>query len=110
LLALLRVRVELVAVELKEEAERRKRIVLLAVLASFFLGAAVIFAGFLVVVLFWDSSYRLSATGAVTLVFFGIGLWAFLRVQAILSESPHAFAETLKEFRKDLEFLRGHDE
>jgi uncharacterized membrane protein YqjE len=109
LLALLRVRVELVGVELKEEAERRKHMLVLALVAAFFLASGLLLAAFLVVVLFWDS-YRLPAIAGVTLVYSGIGAWAFLRFRNILANSPPAFSATLKEFRKDLDFLQGHDE
>ena len=108
-LALLRVRVELAALELKEEGARRKQMFLLAVVAGFFLAASLHLAAFFVVVLFWDS-YRLPAIAAVTLVYFGIGMWAFLRFREVLAHSPPAFTATLREFEKDLEFLHGQDE
>jgi uncharacterized membrane protein YqjE len=109
LVALLRVRVELVAIELKEEAERRKRLLVLALLAALFLSYGLLLVAFFVVVFFWDT-YRLPAIAGVTLVYLGIGGWAFLRFRSFLADSPPAFSATLKEFENDLDMLQGRDE
>ena len=109
LLALLRVRVELAAVELKEGAERSKRQFVLALVAATFLASSLPLAAFFVVVLFWDT-YRLAAIAGVTLAYFAIGLWAFLNFRSTAANSPPPFSATLEEFQKDLDMLRGPDE
>jgi uncharacterized membrane protein YqjE len=109
LLALLRVRVELAATELKEGAERSKRQFIRALVAATFLAASLLLAAFLVVVLFWDT-HRVAAIASVTLIYFAIGAWAFLRFRDVATNSPPAFAATLEEFEKDLDMLRGRDE
>ena len=109
LLALLRVRAELIALELKEQTDRGKRLLVLAVVAAAFLFAGLLLAALFVVVLFWDT-WRLQAMAAVTLAYAGIGAWAGLRIRAILASSPPAFAATLQEFENDLALLKGRDE
>jgi uncharacterized membrane protein YqjE len=109
LLALVRVRVDLVAVELKEHWLLHRELLLLAVVAAFFLAAGFLFLAFFVVVLFWDT-HRLAAIGGVTLVYLGIGAWAVVRLQHLANNSPPPFSETIAEFKRDLEQLRGPDE
>lgn len=109
LLALLRVRVELAGIELKEEAERRKRMAMLGLVAGLFLVLTLLLVAFCVVVFFWDT-HRLRAICGVTLVYGAIGTWALLRFKAAVRDSPAPFSATVEEFRKDLDHLRGHDE
>jgi uncharacterized membrane protein YqjE len=108
-LALMRVRLELAAVELKEGAERSKRQFILALVAAVFLASSLLLAAFLVVVVFWDS-HRLAAAAGVTLAYFAIGMGAFLNFRATAVNSPPPFSATLEEFQKDLDLLRGRDE
>ncbi len=108
-LALLSARAELASIELKEEAERRKRLTVLAVVAVLFLGTGLLLLAFLVVVIFWDT-HRIAAISALTLTYTLVGALAFARFRAILRDSPPPFSATLDEFRNDLEMLRGHDE
>lgn len=109
LLALLEARAELVAIEFKEETQRRKSLFMLAYVAALFLGVGLLLLAFLIVVLFWDT-YRLPAILGVTVAYTGIGAWAFLRFQKISSTSPPPFSATLGEFRNDLDMLRRRDE
>ena len=108
-LALLRVRIELIVVELKQESLRRQEMLWLAVVAAFFLAAGLLLVAFVVVVLFWDT-YRLAAIGGVTLAYLGIGAWALLRFLDRVRSSPPPFEASLAEFERDLGMLRGHDE
>jgi uncharacterized membrane protein YqjE len=108
LLALLRLRAELVAVELEEEAARRKRMVLLGAVTAVFALATLLLVAFLVVVVFWNVN-RIAALGGVTLVYGLAGLWGYLRYRDLVANSPPPFAATLAEFRKDLEIFRGND-
>ena len=109
MLALLSARAELVSIELKEETKRRKSLVVLALVALLFLGCGLLLLAFLVVVIFWDS-HRIAAIAALTLAYSALGAWAFVRLRAILRDSPPPFGATLEEFRNDLEMLRGRDE
>ena len=108
-LALIRARVELVATEFAEEKERRKEMLILAVVAVLFLALGLLLVAFFVVVLFWDS-YRLLAVGGMTLTYLGIGAWALFRLRRKVRESPPPFAATLAEFENDMELLKKRDE
>jgi uncharacterized membrane protein YqjE len=108
-LALAGARLELATIEFKEEAERRKRLVLLAFVSALFVFAGLLLVACLAVIVFWDS-WRVGAVASVTTVYVAIGAWAFLRFRAILHASSHPFAATLAEFRSDLDMLRGRDE
>lgn len=106
LAALLHTRIELAIVELREEGERRKRMVFLAAAAGVFLAMAALLFAFFVVVLFWDT-HRLAAAGAVTAIYAGIGLYAAARLRRAARESPPPFEATLAEFAKDVDALKG---
>src|SRR5262249_12283889 len=65
-------RIELAVVELREEGERRKALLVLGVAGGVFLGMGLLLATFFVVVLFWET-HRLAAIGAMTLLYLAIG-------------------------------------
>jgi len=106
LAALLRTRAELLAIELKEETERRKEMLILAGVGAFFGALGLQLVAFLVVVIFWDS-YRIAAISGVTGLYVGIAGWAFLRLRYKLRSSPTPFAASLEELAKDLDALQG---
>jgi uncharacterized membrane protein YqjE len=108
LATLVRLRAELVAVELEEESARLKRLLLFGAVAGVFGLAAFLLVAFLVVVVFWDS-YRIAALAGVTLVYGLVGAWALVRIRDMAASRPPPFAATLAEFRKDLEMFRGRD-
>jgi uncharacterized membrane protein YqjE len=109
LVALLRVRAELVSLELEEEAARRKRLLVLGGLAALFSVATLVLVTALVVVFFWDT-YRIAALAGVTAVYAVLAAWAYARFRELASNSPPPFSATIAEFRKDLEMLRGSDD
>jgi uncharacterized membrane protein YqjE len=108
-IALVGTRAELLVVELREETERRKSMLVLAGVAAVFLALGLLLVAFLVVVVFWDT-HRIIATAAVTLVYLGIGAWALARLKEKARTSPPPFEATLAEFAKDLEMLKRRDE
>ena len=108
-LALIGTRAELLVVELREEGERRKEMLILAGVAAVFLALGLLLAAFFVVVVFWDT-YRVAASAGVTLVYLGIGTWALLRLKEKARTSPPPFEATLGEFARDLEMLKARDE
>jgi len=109
LLALIRTRAELLAIELEEEKERRKEMLILAVLGALFLALGVQLLAFLVVVVFWDT-YRIAAIAGVTGLYFGIAGWAFWRLRTRWRNSPSPFAASLQELGKDMDAMQGRDE
>jgi uncharacterized membrane protein YqjE len=107
-LALARVRVELLGVELKEALQLQKRMLVLAIVSSLFLAAGLMGLSVLVVVLFWDT-HRMAAIGGVTAAYLGIGGWAFLRLRDLVQNGPMPFGATIAEFQRDLDILRGSE-
>jgi uncharacterized membrane protein YqjE len=106
LLELVGTRAELAVVELREEAERRREMLVLALAGSVCLGIGLVLASLFVVVLFWDD-HRLVALGGVTLVYFIAGGAAFLALRRKSRASPPPFEATLAEFERDRDILRG---
>jgi uncharacterized membrane protein YqjE len=106
MLALVRTRLELVAVEFREEGERRKQMALLGIVAGvFFALAALLFAMF-IVVLFWDS-HRVAAAAGVTVAYLAIALGALASLRSRRRELPPPFEASLAELARDVEALRG---
>lgn len=104
LLGIARTRIELAAVEFREERERTLTRFVLAGVAVVFLAFAVLLASVLVVVLFWDT-HRVLALAAVTLVHTAIGVVAVLRLKADMRAAPAPFSATLAELKRDGEWL-----
>jgi uncharacterized membrane protein YqjE len=106
--ALVQTRIELAVVELQEEGERRKAMLVLAVVAGVFLTMAALLLAFFVVVVFWDE-HRIAAAGGVTALYLGVGVIALLRMQSRARNSPPPFEATLGELRKDLDAMKATD-
>ena len=104
--ALLRTRAELAVLELREEGERRKDMVLLAGLAGIFLTLAALLLAFFVVIVFWET-HRVAAAGAMTVLYAAIGIYAALRLRRAAREAPPPFEATLAELAQDAEAFRG---
>jgi uncharacterized membrane protein YqjE len=109
LMELVWARAELIGVEWQEEKERASQKLILIGVAALFLASGLLFAGALVIVLFWDTHRELAA-GGVTLLYLGIGAWAVLRLREMSRTSPPPFAATRGEFANDFKLMRGHDE
>lgn len=107
-LDLLHIRVELFAVEWQEEQERGKQLLVLIVAGALLLMLGMLLLTFFIVVLFWDT-YRLTAIGVVTLVYFASGAFCLWKVRAKLSNRSAPFSSSLGEFIEDLRQLRGNE-
>ena len=103
---LFRIRGALFAVELGEEIERRKRLVVLALLAFAFLHTALLLATLFIVVVFWDT-HRIAASGAMAALYLGFGAAAIMRFRLESAASPPPFAASLGELDRDLGDLRA---
>ena len=99
-------RVELAIVELREEGERRKGLLVLAIACGVFFGMALLLATVFVIVLFWDT-HRLAAIGGMTLLYLAIGLGALAKMRRDAREAPRPFEATLRELSADRDMLRG---
>lgn len=107
--ALVRTRLELAVVELREEGERRKQMAVLAAVAGVFLAMAAMLFALFVVIVFWDT-HRIAAAAGVTIVYLGIGLFALSRLRQSARAAPKPFEATLAELAQDVEALRGRHE
>jgi uncharacterized membrane protein YqjE len=105
LLAVVRVRADLIAVELQEERERLKEVFILFILAAIFCSLGLLLLAFLVIALFWDS-YRFLSISIVTLIFAGCGAWFLTSLLNKLNANPPMFSATLSELERDLDGLQ----
>jgi uncharacterized membrane protein YqjE len=101
-----RIRGALFAVELGAEIERRKRLAIFAALAFAFLHTALLLLTLFVTVMFWDT-HRLAATGAMVVLYLGLGAAAIMRFRTESEASPPPFAASLGELERDLGDLRA---
>jgi len=109
LLALVRTRFELIAVELREEALRAQRLFVMAAIGVLFIGAALVLLGLLVAAAFADT-HPLLALGGMTLFYAALGTWLVLRLRRSMAEGPMPFSATVGELERDLADLQGrHD-
>jgi uncharacterized membrane protein YqjE len=105
-LGLLGTRAELAVLELREEGERRKEMLVLVAVAGLFLALGLLLLAFFIVLLFWDT-HRLAAAGAVTLVYLATAAFALVRLKQKTRSSPPPFEATLAELAKDAEALKS---
>lgn len=99
-------RAELALVELREEGERRKQMLALALVGALFVALGLAFAGLFVVLLFWDT-HRLAALGGVTLFYFAVAAGALAALRRRQRASPAPFEATLRELAADRAALAG---
>jgi uncharacterized membrane protein YqjE len=109
LLELVGSRIELAVVELREEGERRKGMLVLAAVGALFMALGLLLVAGFIVLLFWDT-HRLAALGVVTLVYLGIAAFCFLRLRQQQLSAPAPFEATLRELAADREMLGGRHE
>jgi uncharacterized membrane protein YqjE len=98
-------RLELMGVELREEAIFLQRSLVLAIVAAFLLGGALVLAGALVAVAFWDS-HRLLALGGVCALYAIIAAACVLRLRSSVVGRAMPFETTARELQADLRALR----
>lgn len=103
-LELVRTRIQLAALELSEENERRKDQVLLIGIAAIAFAFALFAASAFVVAYFWDS-YRLAALAGVTILYLLIGAGALWRLDFQRRTAPRPFSATLTELERDRQWL-----
>ena len=104
-LATVQTRIELFAVELKEEKLRAGSFLFDTVLAALFIGFGFVFLLAFLTVLFWDS-HRLLALGLATTGLFVAGVWVATRAATRLRAGSRLFASSLAELAQDREALR----
>lgn len=100
------VRGALLAIEAREEIERRRQMLLLAALGLGFLHAALLLLALFVTVAFWDA-HRLAAVGAMTILYLCLGGAALRRLRREAAACPPPFAASMAELERDLAALRA---
>lgn len=95
------VRGTLLAVELREEIERRKSMVILVVVGIALAHMALLLLSLLVTVAFWDT-HRIGAIAAMASLYLGGGALCFARLRRALIASPAPFAASRRELAEDL--------
>lgn len=106
IVSLLETRLALLCTELEEEREHAIHLLLLGVVSVIFLILGMIVGTFFVVVLFWDSPYRLHAMGSVALVYFLVSGGAAWKARAYLNQRTRFLDATLTELEKDSASLK----
>lgn len=109
LISIVTTRVELLGNELQEERLRLLQMLTFALLALSCFGLAILLLTIFVVVLFWDE-HRLAAIGALSFLFFTLGLLMAMLLRGKMREKSKLFAATLAELAKDSEQIGGKDE
>jgi uncharacterized membrane protein YqjE len=102
LIAILQSRVELFAHEIERERVRVTRLLILGVVALFFLALGAVTVTIFVVVLFWDSQ-RLIAIGFLAALYLAIGGGLALYLKGEASRAARPFSASLEQLRKDRE-------
>lgn len=106
LLGMVRTRLELAAVEVREETQSLLGYLAWTLLAVFLGAGAFMLAAMFVIVLFWDE-HRLLAIGAMAGVFVLSAVLILARVRAGFAARAPMLAATRAELGKDIAFIKG---
>lgn len=101
---LLRTRGELLATEIEEERARLVRLIVLAVIAGFFLAIGVITLTIFIILVSWDR-HGLLVAGVLAAIYLGIGMVSAFGVRKLAQERSKLFSASLAELRKDRDQL-----
>ena len=105
LLALGRIRLELLAIEVQEEKGRVAALLLWAVLTALLAGFGVVFVALFVTVALWDT-HRLAALGVAAALFIGLAVIGGVRVRRLCANGSTLFQTSIAELRHDSDALR----
>jgi uncharacterized membrane protein YqjE len=105
LLALGRIRLELLSIEVQEEKRRLASLLFWAVLSALSLGFALLAAAAWITVALWDT-HRLLALGFAFAGLAGLGGWGLLRLRTLTAARSTLFRASLGELRADEQALR----
>lgn len=100
LLALGRIRLELLAIEVQEEKERVASLLLWSVLTALGVGFGALFVALFVTVALWDT-HRLVALGVAAVLFIGLAMLGALRVKRLAANGSMMFRSSIDELRRD---------
>ena len=105
--ALGRIKVELLALEWHEEKARVAQLLLYAAIGSLLAGFALIALAVTITVALWDTPHRMLALIVTTAVLGAAALASIWRVVALL-RGPQPLATVVGELKRDEATLRGH--
>ena len=101
---LLQTRLELIATELDEEFKRVLRLLILSLVACFFLALGIITLTLFIILLAWDT-HRVLAAGLLAAAYLGIGAVVAMNARNAAKAATRLFSASLAELRKDLDEL-----
>ncbi len=104
--AALHTRLELFVTELEEERERLKQTLTLVFVAIFGISFGFILFTIFIVALFWQNGW-ITAIGILALVYFGIAVFAAVKLRSTILKRAGLFPATLAELGKDRDHLRA---
>jgi len=104
-LAAVQTRLELFALELREEKTSAIELLIWVCTALFFGMMAFIVLTATIILLFHDK-WRLVAAGGFFVLYVAGALWAYMRLKVRLKNQNTPFADTINEFKKDREWLQ----
>lgn len=107
LLALGRIRLELLAIEVQEEKDRIASLLLWAVLTALMAGFGAVLVALFITVALWET-HRLAALGVAAVVFVGLAVFGALRVRRLVSRQAAPFQSSIAELRQDSAALGRH--
>ena len=105
LIAIGRIRLELLVIELQEEKERIALILVWAVVTTFLGCFALVFLALFLTVLLWDS-HRLLVMGTSSAVFLLLAAYGVMRLRALFGQGTSLLQGTLAEMREDSRALK----
>jgi uncharacterized membrane protein YqjE len=107
LVAIMRTRLQLLAVDLEEDSARLLNIAKLTLIMLFCFGVAVMLLTILITVIFWDS-HRILVLSTLACLFMLAGFIIAWHIQRKIAQKPSLFASSLSELVKDWQSLDIH--
>jgi uncharacterized membrane protein YqjE len=98
---LLKTRLDLASTELEEESERLQHLLIMELISLLCLTLGALLMTFFVVVVFWETNYRLAVLGGFGLLYLGAGAVVLLLTRRQARNKPKLFSATLGELAKD---------
>lgn len=104
-LAAVQTRVELFALELREEKTSAVELLIWVCTALFF-GMMAVIALLATLIMIFPAEARVYAGGGFAILFTVGAIWAYSRLRTRLKNQPPPFSDTINELRKDREWLQ----
>lgn len=98
-------RVELLSIEVQEEKARLIRLAMSAAVVTALLIVSLVLAAILILAIYWDTPYRISAASALVAVFAVLTTGGAFYIAAQLRRSTTLFATSAAELRRDADAL-----